>query len=373
MTSFVVILGLAQLLIALSSLFGGRRSEVGRHGSMERETHSVTLFVPCCGVEEGLAANLKALEQQDYPNLRLVFVVEHADDAAIPIIKGLLSGELVIAGAAEGRGQKVHNLLAAIDRVPPSDVWAFADSDGRPDPGWLRRLVSELDRPGVGVASTYRFYVPEPLSFLTLLRSVWNASVLSLLGNHDRNFAWGGGMAIRRGVFEQIGVAQAWQGALSDDYALTHAVRRAGLRVSFAPGCLVPSYGRVGLLELLSWVTRQIAITRVYWPALFRVAVLHHGLYSAFFLLGPWAGGKAGLILWLLVLALGAYSGGSRAIASAWGRRYWWAYATLFPLASFMTLQAAVRAFLSRRITWRGRVYEMRSPTETIIHTDSYS
>ena len=163
---------------------------------MERETHSVTLFVPCCGVEEGLAANLKALEQQDYPNLRLVFVVEHADDAAIPIIKGLLSGELVIAGAAEGRGQKVHNLLAAIDRVPPSDVWAFADSDGRPDPGWLRRLVSELDRPGVGVASTYRFYVPEPLSFLTLLRSVWNASVLSLLGNHDRNFAWGGGMAI---------------------------------------------------------------------------------------------------------------------------------------------------------------------------------
>ena len=141
MTSFVVILGLAQLLIALSSLFGGRRSEVGRHGSMERETHSVTLFVPCCGVEEGLAANLKALEQQDYPNLRLVFVVEHADDAAIPIIKGLFSGELVIAGAAEGRGQKVHNLLAAIDRVPPSDVWAFADSDGRPDPGWLRRRL----------------------------------------------------------------------------------------------------------------------------------------------------------------------------------------------------------------------------------------
>jgi len=369
-TSFVVILGLAQLLIALSSLFGGRRSGVGEHGSIEPETPSVTLFVPCCGVEEGLAKNLKALARQDYPNLRLVFVVERADDAAIPFINRLPAGELVIAGAAEGRGQKVHNLLAAIDRVPPSDVWAFADSDGRPDPGWLRRLVSELDRPGVGVASTYRFYVPEPLSFLTLLRSVWNASVLSLLGNHDRNFAWGGGMAIRRGVFERIGVAQAWQGALSDDYALTHAVRRAGSRVSFVPGCLVPSYGRVGLLELLSWVTRQMAITRVYWPALFRVAVLHHGLYSAFLLLGPWAGGKAGLILWLLVLALGAYSGGSRAIASPWGRRYWWAYATLFPLASFMTLQAAVRALASKRITWRGRVYEMRSPTETIIHTD---
>ena len=368
MTSFVVILGLAQLLIALSSLFGGRHSELDERTSMERETASVTLFVPCCGDEEGLATNLKALAQQDYPNLRLVFVVEREDDTAIPFIKRLAGSELVIAGAAEGRGQKVHNLLAAIDRASPSDVWAFADSDGRPDPGWLRHLVSELDRPGVGVASTYRFYVPEPLSFLSLLRSVWNASVLSLLGNHDRNFAWGGGMAIRRAVFERIGVAEAWQGALSDDYALTHAVRRAGLKVSFVPGCLVPSYGAVGLLELLSWVTRQTAITRVYWPALFRVAMLHHGLYSIFLLLGPWAGGKAGLLLWLVVLALGAYSGGTRAISSRWGRKYWWAYATLFPLASFLTVQAAVRAFLSRRITWRGRVYEMRSPTETIIH-----
>ncbi len=362
-----MVLGLVQLLIALWSLFGGRRNAVYERTSMEHEGPSVTLFVPCCGVEEGLATNLAALAQQDYPNLRLVFVVERADDTAIPFIKPL-AGELLIAGAAEGRGQKVHNLLTAIDRASPSDVWAFADSDGRPDPGWLRRLVGELDCPGIGVASTYRFYVPEPLSFLTLLRSVWNASVLSLLGNHDRNFAWGGGMAIRRGVFERIGVAEAWQGALSDDYALTHTVRRAGLKVSFVPGCLVPSYGRVGLVELLSFVTRQMAITRVYWPALFRVGVLHHGLYSAFLLLGPWAGGKAGLILWLVVLVLGAYSGGSRAISSPWGPKYWWAHATLFPLASFLTVQAAVRALASRRITWRGRIYEMRSPTETIIH-----
>ena len=76
MTSFVVILGLAQLLIALSSLFAGRHSEVDERTSMERETPSVTLFVPCCGDEEGLATNLKALAQQDYPNLRLVFAVK---------------------------------------------------------------------------------------------------------------------------------------------------------------------------------------------------------------------------------------------------------------------------------------------------------
>ncbi|GMR24681.1 MAG: hypothetical protein BMS9Abin37_3263 [Acidobacteriota bacterium] len=64
-----------------------------------------------------------------------------------------------MAGAAEGRDQKVHNLLAALDEVEPTDVWAFADSAGRPDREWFRRLVAMLTQPDVRVASTNRFYV----------------------------------------------------------------------------------------------------------------------------------------------------------------------------------------------------------------------
>ena len=295
-------------------------------------------------------------------------MVESRDDGAVPIIEQQQKrgGEVVVAGAAEGRGQKVHNLLAALDAVEPTEVWAFADSDGRPDREWLRRLVAALAQPDVGVASTYRFYVHEPASFATLLRSVWNASVLALLGEHDRNFAWGGGMAIRRDVFDRAGVRDAWSGALSDDYALTHTVRRSELEVTFVPECLVPSYGSVSLGELLSWVTRQIKITRVYWPALFWAAA-HHGVYTAFLVLGSWAGGRAALVLWVAVLLMGAWTGAARARRFPWVRKYAWAFATMFPLASFLTVQAVLRALMSRRIEWRGRVYEMRSPTETVI------
>jgi GT2 family glycosyltransferase len=209
--------------------------------------------------------------------------------------------------------------------------------------------------------------VPEPASFATLLRSVWNAAVLSLLGEHNRNFAWGGGMAIRRKVVERIGVRDAWRGALSDDYALTHAVRRAGLRVRFVPECLVPSYGSVGIGELFGWVTRQIKITRVYWPAWFWAAAVHHGIYLTFLVLGPWAGGRAALVLWVAVLGMGAWSGAARARRFPWAKKYAWAYATMFPLASFLTVQAVFLALVSRRIEWRGRTYEMRSPSETHI------
>ena len=174
-------------------------------------------------------------------------------------------------------------------------------------------------------------------------------------------------MAIRREVFERAGVAAAWSGALSDDYALTHAVKKAGLRVVFVRSCLVPSFGSVGFRELLAWISRQIKITRVYWPALFRVAAVNHIFYTTFLVLGPWAGGNLARLLWVLVLLTGAVSGARRARRLPWARKHVWAFATLFPLASFLTVQGVLRALVSRRIEWRGRVYEMRSPTETII------
>lgn len=368
MSSFVVLLGVVNLALALASLLSttlARRIDDGSSGAVA-SMPSVTLFVPCCGDEVGLVDNLSALLSQDYPRLTTCFVVESRNDGAVPTIDEL-GGKIVLAGRSEKRGQKIHNLLRALEAAEPTDVWAFADSDGRPDSGWLRRLVAPLVNDRVGVSSTYRFYVPNPVSFTTLLRSVWNASVLSLLGEHHRNFAWGGGMAIRRDVFDRIGVAAAWSGALSDDYALTHAVRRAKLTVRFAPDCLVPSYGNVGFFELLSWVTRQIKITRVYWPSLFTAALAQQSLYVGFLLLGPWAGGRMGLVVWVVVLFLGVWTGAARARRYPWVRRYAWAYATMFPIASLLTLQAALRALVSRRIEWRGRVYEMRSPSETVI------
>ena len=372
MSLFVVMLGVISALSALTSLM--TRSPTRRRGppSSEDETPSVTLFVPCCDAEEGLEANLKALSSQDYPGLRICYVVESRDDGAVPVIERQKrqkqqGGEVIVivSGAAEGRGQKVHNLLAAVDSVEPTEVWVFADSDGRPDREWLRRLVAALAQPDVDVASTYRFYVPEPRSFATLLRSVWNASVLSLLGEHDRNFAWGGGTAIRRDVFDRAGVRDAWSGALSDDYALTHAVRRSGGKVTFVPDCLVPSYGSVSIRELLSWVTRQIKITRVYWPALFWAGAVHHGVYTAFLVLGPWAGGQRSACGWQCCSWERGPAPPARAVSL--GQKIRMGLRDDVSLASLLTFHAVLRALVSRRIEWRGRIYEMRSPTETVI------
>ncbi|MGH9337195.1 MAG: glycosyltransferase, partial [Vicinamibacteria bacterium] len=381
----VLTLGALNLLIGLYSVgsafryrrYARKAAPASKGIATTGRLPSVTLFVPCCGEEEGLEENLESLLVQDYPEFRARFIVESSADGAVPVIERLLErhsgrGGLVIAGAARGRSQKVHNLLAAIQDAPESEVLVFADSDGRPEPGWLKLLVPALDRAKVGVASTYRFYLPEPATFATLLRSVWNASVLTLLGDHHHNFAWGGSMAMRRDVFERIGVVDVWQNALSDDYAVTHAVRRAGLKVEFVPQCLVATGGRVGFIDLLSWSARQIAITRVYWPALFRVAAVTHLLFTTFLVLAPLAGFFR---LWTAILVLAFWSGVVRAgaiadLAPQWRRgiqRHFWAYSLMVPLAAFLTMQGVLRALSSRRVEWRGKIYEMRSASETVI------
>jgi hypothetical protein len=43
------------------------------------------------------------------------------------------------------------------------------------------------------------------------------------------------------------------------------------------------------------------------------------------------------------------------------------AHLTMWPLASALYLYNTVAAAISRRITWRGIVYELKSPNETVI------
>jgi GT2 family glycosyltransferase len=386
-TAVVVALGVVSAAAAVRSLLGSARClEYARRAKHppavvpDAQLPEVTLIVPCCGDEDGLEANLAALLDQPYPRFQLRFAVADPDDPALPVIERVRArhtglSTLVVAGRSRGRGQKIHNLLAALDADSLAEVVVFADSDGRPEPGWLRRLVAGLRAPDVGVASSYRFYRPWPASFGTLLRSVWNLSVLTLLGDHDRNFAWGGSMAIRSEVFRDAGVRDAWRGALSDDYALTHAVRRAGLRVAFVPECLVGCEGAASTGAALSWAARQISITRVYWPALFRAAAVSSLCATGFLMLAPVAGGRLALGLLAAVLSLGCLSGGLRAMALArlapqWRgdvRRCFWAYVLLAPIAGLVTTYGVLRALASRRIEWRGTRYEMRSPHETLV------
>jgi hypothetical protein len=237
----------------------------------------------------------------------------------------------------------------------------------------LSALTLPLFDGTASVTTGYRWYVAETGNIPTLLRSAWNASVLSMLGDHHRNFAWGGSMALRRETFERLDVRGAWRGAVSDDFALTQAARRAGAKIVFVPSCVIPSYGVCGWRELLEFTTRQITLTRVYHPELWRVGFLAQSVFNLTFfgLLAAIAvaPGRAAVVLWLAISILTGLKAWIRFEALKYVlpslSKHNWFYILSPPLVALLFEYNMLRSAFSRRIVWRQIRYDLISPSET--------
>jgi cellulose synthase/poly-beta-1,6-N-acetylglucosamine synthase-like glycosyltransferase len=362
-----------------------------------RWTPAASVFLPCKGLDEGLALNVEALLSQDYPEYEIIFVTALPDDEALPALKervGRSSArriKFVTAGTAEGRGEKVNNLIEAVNHAASeSEVFVFTDSDCRPHQTWLRQLIAPLSEPSVGVSTGYRWYFPVRGNWGSVLRSAWNASIATVLGEHDRNFCWGGSMAIRRDAFERAGVLDCWKHSVSDDYSMAIAVRAAGFGIHYEPRCLIGSYGSIRLQEFFHWATRQIVLTRVYSPRLWNLAFIVQVPFVAswWWICGDCAIGIGRTVLeslhsylfalgthlilvstvYILSVARGIYRLKAILLIRAHSRseilRFTWAYVLLAPLVSTITAYTLFASLLTRCLEWRGVRYELISPQE---------
>ena len=103
-------------------------------------------------------------------------------------------------------------------------------------------------------------------------------------------------MAIRVGVFRELGLDKIWPKTLSDDLSLSCAVKKAGMKVAFVPACLVASYEYTTWRKLFEFGRRQFLITRVSAPRTWWLGFCS-SLYSV---LGIW--GAAGLAIYAAVI-----------------------------------------------------------------------
>ncbi len=349
-----------------------------------------TVVCPCKGLDAELEVNLRAVLEQDYPNYEVLFVVADPADPARAVCERLaressVPARVLVAGPPSGRAEKVNNLEAGVKAArAESEAFVFVDSDGRPPRGWLRTLVAYLADPQVGAASTFRWYIPDG-DFLSGLQSAWNGPGMTYMGEWSRNFCWGGGTAIRRQTFYEIDVPRYWAGCVSDDLMLTRALRDAGKPIVYVPQCLVATHHPTTWAKLLEWTTRQILLTRVYeprlwWPAmgvhLFFCGVFLYGFFLAARLL-PFAWQASATVLLTLAaiaalaVAKGAYRQASVLLLLPQHReelrRTWWSPTLQAALVPWLMAVNFILSALTRRMTWRGITYELRSPWQTVI------
>ena len=340
----------------------------------------VSVIAPTRGVEPGFAENVRPLIEQDYPEYEVLFVFDEPADPAIEIVRQF-DAKTVISGPAKGTGQKVHNLIAAVKQIDPRcEVIVFVDTDARPGKDWLRKLVEQLSDAKVGASSGYRWFIPERGGLATRLRSVWNASIASALGeNTAKNFCWGGSTAVSRATFERLNVAERWAGTVSDDFTITRVLKEAKLPIHFTPNCLVPSVGDCDFRELLEFTTRQVKITRVYASHLWLPLMLGSGLFTLVFFGGMGLFLMTGSVFVLAIITTLFLLGAAKSfirwkairIPLAEHRsklnRDLWAHVVLWPFASLLYFYNTLVAAFSRRIKWRGITYNLKSPTEAVI------
>ncbi len=385
-----VLLAVFWTLAALAILASLRSLWVGRQhlraviiGMAELEdpwTPPATLIVPVKGLDDGLRENLRSLLEQDYPDLEVLIVARDTGDPGAAAIRPLLAGRarFIAAGSGhDGTGEKINNLLAAVAAArPASAVIAFADSDGRVEADWLRGLIAPLRCPEVGAVTGYRWHFPEAPGFGALVRSVWNSTIAGGLGVGQAAFAWGGATALRRETFESARVAEFWHGAVSDDYRLTQAVRRAGLEIHYTPRSMVVTEDHCSAAEFFSWAVRQMIMTRVYAPRLWWTGFAGHLVYcgamvASLIMIAAGRWWAAAVLAGILVL--GMWRGRLRRWAAevmfpgkrSWLRHYGWIYFWLTPLVTWIWLYTFLASAFTRRIEWRGNTYELLGPSRT--------
>jgi hypothetical protein len=351
----------------------------------------VSLFIPCKGVDVGMEANLRALFEQRYRTVELCFLIESDRDPATDVVRRLetqfphVACRLIFTGSADDCGQKVHNLMRGTATISPeTQVLAFVDSDARPHPHWLARLVDRLQGDKFAVATGYRWYVPVRPTLANRLLSAINNTIVGVMGPHGYNLVWGGAWAIRADVFHRIGLPAAWRGSLSDDLVVSRLVHEAGLKVVYEPHCLVRSSADFTWSTLAEFLRRQYVVARVYAPIWWRFAALSAGATNLVVC------GLAGLAVWwastggqwtipaLTLLACYLMNAGRAAVAARAVRPFvdvtdgkYQRVARIniwgWPLVSLVVGLGLAASAFGRTLVWRGIRYRLESPSCTTI------
>jgi hypothetical protein len=314
-----------------------------------------------------------------YPNFRIIAAVESEDDPATALIRTLQLKHdarigLVVAGLAAHCGQKVANLLAALDAIETSDeIIVFTDADTLPDRNWLSRIVSALVDANFEAVTGYRWMVPIDGSPSSAVVAAANTSIITLprLPN-PVNLCWGGTMALRRETLEAIDIRSYWRGALSDDLQMTRALHDHKIKVFSPRQSLLLSPIAFDWAGAMAFGTRQYRLLFLHFPGLWCIAallLLTPILSFSFAVVRAGTGDVVALAMIVLAAVCGEirFRSRRRIAAALWG----------LDRAGFTGLNAAVDRWLrplwygfhglcliaapwSRKISWAGVDYVLR-------------
>ena len=321
---------------------------------------AVTIVKPLHGHEWTLLSNLSSFCQQDYPGpLQFLFGVHDSEDAALRTVEQLrvLHPEAHITVVADARlygpNRKMSNILNMLPEAQ-HDVLVFADSEVSVGPSYLRTVVGELQKPGVGLVTCVYRGQPDPGFWPRLSAKATNyqflPGVVTGLALGMARPCFGQTIAMRRETLERIGGFAQFVHHLAEDHAIGEAVRMIGEKVVIPPFTVSHACVETSATKLIAHELRWSRTIRIIDPIGHLGSALTHPLAFALLAVAlsggaAWAWPLAAAAL-LARLALKVQS--DHALQQA--RRDLW----LLPFWDIVSFWIFVASFFSTRVIWRG-------------------
>jgi ceramide glucosyltransferase len=321
---------------------------------------AVTIIKPLFGNEQALLNNLSGFCSQDYPGaIQYLFGVHDKNDAALVVLESLrrlhptASMSVVADARLYGPNRKMSNIM---NMLPHSqhDILVFADSDVGVSPDYLRRVVGELQQPGVGLVTCLYRGVPDPGFWPRLSANASNyhflPSVVMGMALGLARPCFGQTIALRRVTLDEIGGFGQFTHHLAEDHAIGAAVRNLGLKVVVPRMLVTHACVETSATQLVSHELRWSRTIRTIDPLGYLGSVLTHPLAfallaSAFSEASWWS---LPLVFVALCTRLALKLQLDRALGQTW-RDLW-----LIPLWDLASFAIFMISFLSKRVVWRG-------------------
>ena len=242
-----------------------------------RNEYSPPVCIVLClkGSDPFLDRCLSGLAQQDYPDYRLLVVVDSAEDEALGHVDrarqafGKHRVEVVIRDSDLSTcSRKCNSLLSAYRRIGErTEIVATCDGDAVTHPTWLRELVSPMSDPEVLATTGNRWYSPPAGDWAALVRYCWNSVAVSAMANC--HIPWGGSVALRSAVFRDPLYIEMLSRAFGEDTQLARYLAVRGKHVfSVMPLVLLNEEGTT-FQSLWGFLERQLVSVRINhgaWP-----------------------------------------------------------------------------------------------------------
>jgi ceramide glucosyltransferase len=382
------VIGIVQTIAgwAAVSRFARRGTSVPTAGSGPTTTLGpVTVLKPLYGDEPLLEEALASVCRQDYPIWQVVFGVQNAADTALPVVHRVQAQfaecdiMLVVDPTPHGPNRKVANLINMLPAAK-HDLLVIVDSDVHVAADWLRRLVTVLQAPGVGLVTTVYTGQPanRPIPAAPSRKgrgssplAGWGEGVVGSLGamqiNHyflpgallaramGRQDCLGATMMLRRPTLERVGGFGALVDHLADDNVLGRLVQGLGLTVALADTVPATTVPEATLGALWRHELRWARTIRALVPVQFAAAVLQYPLlWSALAI--PLAGGAQWPLAWFAtvwVIRALAVRGMERTLRLANRSPLW-----LLPLRELMSVAVMLVSYAGRQVDWRGHTLQ---------------